>query len=158
MYTVLAMIKLIKKEAFPSLVYNSCPAEKCGSHHVLFPTICLENLHTVTIDNGQRCIDLAAFSGMMVRSTYFPRKNIHKDVLIDGRFFLDVTNVRIYRGTNIDSAHFLVRVDTEAGVLLRSILHACRMEMRPAVTCSSWKRTWRILAQPQTMMAGAGFA
>lgn len=85
-----------------------------------------ESLHAVTNDNGQRCIDFAASRGMVVRSTYFPRKDIHKatwtspdqrtktqidHVLIDGRFFSDVTHVRTFRGANIDSDHYLVGVD-----------------------------------------------
>ncbi|XP_058127717.1 uncharacterized protein LOC131291223 [Anopheles ziemanni] len=69
--------------------------------------------------------------GMVVRSTFFPRKDIHKatwrspdlrtcnqidHVLIDGRFFSDVTNIRSYRQPNVSSDHYLL------GVCMRSKL------------------------------------
>ncbi|XP_058816192.1 uncharacterized protein LOC131679478 [Topomyia yanbarensis] len=94
---------------------------------VLFrPDIGPNSLHTVSIDNGQRYVNFAASRGMVVRSTFFPRKDIHKaswrspdqrtenqidHVLIYGRFFSDITNDRTYRIANIDSDHYLVAVD-----------------------------------------------
>ena len=42
------------------------------------PVLGSYSLHTVTNDNGQRCINFAASRGMVVRSTCFPRKDIHK--------------------------------------------------------------------------------
>lgn len=41
-------------------------------------TIGSESLHAFTNDTGQCCINFAASRGMVVRSTYFPRKDIHK--------------------------------------------------------------------------------
>jgi len=94
-----------------------------GREDLYRPVIGPNNLHAVINDNGQRCVYFAASRGMVVRSTFFPRKDIHKatwrsldqqnenqidHVLIDGRFFSDVTNVRTYRSANIDSDHYLV--------------------------------------------------
>lgn len=83
------------------------------------------NPHAVSNDNGQRCVNFAASRGMVDRSTFFPRKDIHKAtwrspdnltenqidyVLIDGKFFSGITNVRKYRSANIDLEHYLVAV------------------------------------------------
>ncbi|XP_038121116.1 uncharacterized protein LOC119770397 [Culex quinquefasciatus] len=129
-----------EKEAFYATleqVYDGCPRQdvriiigdmnaRFGREEMFRPTIGPESLHAATNDNGQRCIDFAASRGMVVRITYFPRKDIHKatwtspdqrtktqidHVLIDGRFFSDVTHVRTFRGANIDSDHYLVGVD-----------------------------------------------
>ncbi|XP_038118371.1 uncharacterized protein LOC119769557 [Culex quinquefasciatus] len=81
-----------EKEAFYATleeVYDGCPRQdvkiiigdmnaRFGREEMFRPTIGPESLHAVTNDNGQRCIDFAASRGMVVRSTYFPRKDIHK--------------------------------------------------------------------------------
>ncbi|XP_038106367.1 uncharacterized protein LOC119766064 [Culex quinquefasciatus] len=81
-----------EKEAFYATleeVYDGCPRQdvkviigdmnaRFGREEMYRPTIGPESLHSVTNDNGQRCIDFAASRGMVVRSTYFPRKDIHK--------------------------------------------------------------------------------
>ena len=98
---------------------------RIGREEMYKPVIGPNSLHTVTNNNGQRCINFAASRGMVVRSTFFPRKNIHKvtwtspnqrtktqidHVLIDGRFFSDIRNIRTYRGADINSDHYLVGV------------------------------------------------
>ncbi|XP_038121013.1 uncharacterized protein LOC119770363 [Culex quinquefasciatus] len=124
-----------EKEAFYATleeVYEGCPRQdvkmnaRFGREEMFRPTIGPESLHAVTNDNGQRCIDFAASRGMVVRNTYFPCKDIHKatwttpdqrtktqidHVLIDGRFFSNITHVRTFRGANIDSDHYLVGFD-----------------------------------------------
>lgn len=128
-----------EKEAFYAQLereYDSCPRRdvklvigdmnaQIGREEMLRPVIGPNSLHTDTNDNGLRCVNFAASRGMVVRSTFFPRKDIHKatwrspdqrtanqidHVLIDGRFFSDITNVRSYRRANIDSDHYLVAV------------------------------------------------
>lgn len=128
-----------EKEAFYAQledIYDSCPRRdvkvvigdmnaQVGREAMYRPVIGPNSLHSVTNDNGQRCINFAASRGMVVRSTFFPRKDIHKatwrspdqhtenqidHVLIDGKFFSDITNVRTYRSANIDSDHYLVAV------------------------------------------------
>lgn len=126
------------KEAFYAKLeehFDSCPQRdvkivigdinaRFGSEEMYKPVIGSESLHAddETNDNGQRCINFAASRGMVVRSTFFPRKRIHKatyisprkqetqidHVLIDRRFFSDVQNIRTYRGADIHSDHFLV--------------------------------------------------
>ncbi|XP_055632878.1 uncharacterized protein LOC129773303 [Toxorhynchites rutilus septentrionalis] len=81
------------------------------------------SLHTDTNDNAG--INFAASRGLVIRSTFFPRKDIHKatwrspdqhttnqidHVLIEGRFFSNITNIRSLRGADIDSDHYLVGV------------------------------------------------
>ena len=128
-----------EKEAFYAQleqVYDSCPRRdvkivigdmnaKVGREAMYRPVIGPDSLHAVSNDNGHRCVNFAASRGIVVRSTFFPRKGIHKStwrspdqqrenqidhVLIDGRFFSDIINVRTYRSANIDSDHYLVAV------------------------------------------------
>src|ERR1700761_7897191 len=80
-------------------------------------------------------IDFAVSNNMVVSSTYFPHKNIHKakwnhpdgitknqidHVLIDGRHCSNILDVRSFRGPNIDSDHFLVRVVLRARIQSRN--------------------------------------
>lgn len=128
-----------EKEAFYTQledVYESCSQRdikivigdfnaQVGREDMYKSVVGPHSLHAVTNDNGQRCINFAASQGMVVRSTYFPRKRIHKvtwrspdnntenqidHVLIDRRFFSDIINVRTHRGANIDSDHYLVAI------------------------------------------------
>ena len=128
-----------EKEAFYThleAVYNSCSQRdikiiigdmnaQIGKEEMYKSVVGSHSLHTTSNDNGQKCINFAASLGMVVRSTSFPRKDIYKatwrspdntyenqidHVLIDQRFFTDITNVRTYRGANIDSDHYLVAV------------------------------------------------
>ncbi|XP_055534872.1 craniofacial development protein 2-like [Wyeomyia smithii] len=128
-----------EKEAFYAQledVYDGCSQRdikiviggmnaQIGREDLYKPVIGHESLHTETNNNGQRCVNFAASRGMVVRSTFFPRKDIHKatwkspdqqttnqidHVLIEGRFFSDITNIRTYRGVDIDSDHYLVAV------------------------------------------------
>ncbi|XP_062558075.1 uncharacterized protein LOC134222947 [Armigeres subalbatus] len=116
-----------EKEAFYAQLeqtYDGCPLRdvkividdmnaQVGREEMYRPVVGPNSLHTVSNDNGQRCINFAASLGMVVRSTIFPRKNIHKatwrslnqetENLIDGKFFSDITNVRTYRSANIES-------------------------------------------------------
>ena len=78
-----------------------------------------------THDNGCRLIDLAVSNNMVISSTCFPHKNIHKatwvspdgitanqidHILIDGRHCSNILDVRSCRGPNIDSDHYLVKI------------------------------------------------
>ncbi|XP_055539027.1 uncharacterized protein LOC129726410 [Wyeomyia smithii] len=128
-----------EKEAFYAQledVYDGCSQRdikivigdlnaQIGREDLYKPVIGHESLHTETNNNGQRCVNFAASRGMVVRITFFPRKDIHKatwkspdqqttnqndHVLIEGRFFSDITNIRTYRGADIDSDHYLVAV------------------------------------------------
>ncbi|XP_055645457.1 uncharacterized protein LOC129781983 [Toxorhynchites rutilus septentrionalis] len=117
-------------------VYDSCPQRdvkivigdmnaQVGRERMYRPVIGPNSLHAVSNDNGQRCVNIAASRGLVVRSAFFLRKDIHKAtwrspdqqtenqidrVLIDGKFFSDIINVRTYCSANIDSDHYLVAV------------------------------------------------
>ncbi|XP_038118601.1 craniofacial development protein 2-like [Culex quinquefasciatus] len=114
--------------------YGECPRHdvkivigdanaQVGREAFFHPVIGKESLHPRTNDNGLRLVNFAAARGMAICSTFFARMNIRKHtwrhpngesctqidhVLVDGRHFSDVMDVRSYRGPNIDSDHFLV--------------------------------------------------
>src|ERR1700743_2286680 len=82
-------------------------------------------------DNGTRVIDFAVSRNMVLSSTYFEHKNIHKatwvspdgqtknqidHVLIDGRHCSNVLDVKSCRGPNVDSDHYLVKVVARARI------------------------------------------
>ncbi|XP_058064632.1 uncharacterized protein LOC131214270, partial [Anopheles bellator] len=126
-----------EKEEFYELLektYKGCPGHdikivigdanaQVGQEDFFRPVIGRESLHPTTNDNGLRLVNFAAARGMAICSTYFARRNIRKHtwmhpsgaacsqidhVLIDGRHFSDVTDVRSFRGPNVDSDHYLV--------------------------------------------------
>ncbi|KRG00484.1 uncharacterized protein Dwil_GK27899, partial [Drosophila willistoni] len=95
-----------------------------GQEEEFRPTIGKFSAHRLTNENGLRLIDFAASKNMAIRSTYFQHSLPYRytwrspqqtesqidHVLIDGRHFSDITDVRTYRGANIDSDHYLVMV------------------------------------------------
>src|ERR1700744_702726 len=85
----------------------------------------MHSSHENSNDNGCRLIDLAVSNNMVISSTCFPHKNIHKatwvspdgitanqidHILIDGRHCSNILDVRSCRGPNIDSDHYLVKI------------------------------------------------
>lgn len=125
------------KEQFYDLlerVYDQSPAHdikiimgdvnaQIGQEGAYMPTIGKHSLHQITNDNGNRIIQFATSKNMVIKSTYFPHKNIHKGtwmspdkttvnqidhVVIDGRHSSNILDVRSY-SPNIDSDHFLVK-------------------------------------------------
>ena len=88
-------------------------------------TIGMHSLHEVTNDNGTKLIDFAMSKSLVISSTFYPHKDIHKrtwkhpdgvtfnqidHVLIDSRFATGVLDVKTLRGANSDSDHYLVRI------------------------------------------------
>jgi hypothetical protein len=51
---------------------------KIGQKVVYRPTIGKENLHRISNDNGTRLVNFAITRSMIVSSTTFPHKDIHK--------------------------------------------------------------------------------
>lgn len=96
---------------------------KIGREACFFPTIGKHSLHEVSNDNGTRAVNFAASKDLVVGSTWFPHKTIHKatwlspdgatknqidHLLIEGRHFSAVQDVRTFRGADCDSDHMLV--------------------------------------------------
>lgn len=97
---------------------------KIGKEEDLTPTIGKHSLHEESNDNGLKLVSFAASKGMVISSTYFQHKRIHKTtwkspdgvtenqidhVLIDHRHKSDILDTRTYRGADVDSDHYLVR-------------------------------------------------
>jgi len=55
---------------------------KIAKEPTLKRTIGKESLHDTSNDNGERLINLALASNMIISSTCFPRKNIHKETWV----------------------------------------------------------------------------
>jgi len=87
------------------------------------PTIGLESLHQDSNDNGVRLVNFATSKNLVVKSTMFPHRNIHKytwtspggkthnqidHVLIDRRWHSSILDVRSFRGADCDTEHYLV--------------------------------------------------
>jgi hypothetical protein len=51
---------------------------KVGREDIFKPTIGNENLHVISNGNGVRVVKFATFKILIVKSTMFPHRNIHK--------------------------------------------------------------------------------
>ena len=95
---------------------------KIGVENEFKPVTGGYSLHNVTSENGIRLIDFGIEHDLVIGSTMFPHKNIHKMIwwspdnttfnqidhaLIDVRNFSNLMDVRTYRSANIDSDHYL---------------------------------------------------
>jgi len=81
------------------------------------------SLHQDSNDNGVRLVNFAKSKNLVVKSTIFPHRNIHKytwtspdgkthnqtdHVLIGRRWHSSVLDVRSFKGANCDTDHCLV--------------------------------------------------
>lgn len=126
-----------KDEYYEALTnaYDRCPAHdvkivlgdfnaKVGKEEVYRPTIGKYSLHDITNENGERMIFFAAGRDLVVRSTFFQHSSRHlatwrhpndqiapnqiDHLLISGRHFSDVIDVKTCWMANVDSDHYLV--------------------------------------------------
>jgi endonuclease/exonuclease/phosphatase family metal-dependent hydrolase len=87
------------------------------------PTIGNESLHEDRNDNGVRVVNFPTSKNLVVKSTMFRHRNIHKytctspdgktrnqidHVLIDKKWHSSILNVRSFRGADCDTDHYLV--------------------------------------------------
>jgi hypothetical protein len=96
---------------------------KVGREDIFKPTIENETLHEINNYNGVREVNYATSKNLVVKSTMFPHRNIHKytwttpdgkthnqidHILIDRRRHSSVIDVSSFRGADCDSDHYLV--------------------------------------------------
>jgi len=94
-----------------------------GRKKILKPTIGNESLHQYSNDNGVRIVNFAISKNLVVMSTMFPHRNIHKyiwtspdgkthnqidHILIDRRQHSNILDARSFRGADCDTDHYLV--------------------------------------------------
>jgi len=95
---------------------------KVGREIIFKPTIGQESLHQDSNEYGVRLVNFATSKNLVVKSTIFPHRNIHKytwtspdgktnnqidHVLIDRRWHSSVLDVRCFRGADCDTDHYL---------------------------------------------------
>jgi hypothetical protein len=96
---------------------------KVDREDLFTPTIWNESLHEMSNDNGVRVVNFATSKNLIVKSTMFPQRNIHKytwtspdgnthnqidNILIDRRRHSSVFDVRSFRTADCDTNHYLV--------------------------------------------------
>jgi hypothetical protein len=96
---------------------------KVGREDIYKPTIGNESSHEISNDNGVRVVNFATSKNLVVKSTMFPHRSIHKytwtspdgkthnqidHILIDRRRHSSILDVRFFRGADCDSDHYLV--------------------------------------------------
>jgi len=94
-----------------------------GQEAIYYPTIGKEAFHQECNENGKRLIHLAASRNMVIDTTLFSHKDIHKitwrspdvhhfsqiaHLLIDSRHVSHLMDARTHRCANVDSDHFLL--------------------------------------------------
>ena len=93
---------------------------KVGREKIFKPTIGNESLHQYSNDSGVRIVNYATSKNLVVESTMFPHRNIHKytwtspdgktcnqidHILIDMRRLSSILDVRSLRGADCDTDH-----------------------------------------------------
>jgi hypothetical protein len=96
---------------------------KAGREDTSKPIIGNESLHQHSNNNGVRVVNFATSKNLVVKSTMFPHRNIHKytrtssdgkthnqidHILIDRRWHSSILDVRSFRGADCDTKHYLV--------------------------------------------------
>ena len=119
---------------------------KVGREAVFRPHIGLHGLHATCNDNGLRLVSFASSKNLVIASTVFPHRDIHKGtwrspdgqtvnqidhVLIDRRHASAVQDVRAWRGADCDSDHSLVTCRLAMRICNNPIDNGRRPPQRP---------------------------
>ena len=140
----------IKDEFYDKLgrIFDSLPSNdikiimgdlnaKIGKEEIYQGTIGTHSLHLRSNNNGQRLIDFAISKNMVISSTLFPHRNIHKytwaspdgrtfnqidHLLIERRGANSILDVRSYRGAECDTDHFLVKARFRSKIASQKIV------------------------------------
>jgi exonuclease III len=98
---------------------------KIGREQIYIPIIGKFSQHDTTSPNGEKLCSFAEGNNMVIASTYFKHKQIHQGtwkipgkeqknqtdhVLVNNRRKSAIQDVRVFRGANCDSDHYLVVV------------------------------------------------
>jgi len=96
---------------------------KVGRENIFKPTVGNESLYQDSNDNGVRKVNFVTSNNLLVKSTMFPHRNIHKytwtcpdgkthnqidHILTDRRWHLSILDVRSLRGVVFDTDNYLV--------------------------------------------------
>jgi hypothetical protein len=94
---------------------------KVGREDIFKPTVGNESLHETSNDNRVRVVNFATSKNLVVKSTMFPHRKIHKytltfgkthnqidHVVVDRRRQSNILNVRSFRGADCDTDHYLM--------------------------------------------------
>ena len=96
---------------------------KVWTENIFKPTTGNESLHQDSIDNGVRIVNFATSKNLVVKRTMFPHRNIRTftwtspdgkthnqidHILIDRRWHSCILDVRSFRRTDYDTAHYPV--------------------------------------------------
>lgn len=106
------------------VLLGDCNA-KIGREEIHEPIIGRHSLHRSTNQNGEKLIEFAMEQRLKIMGTCYEHKDIHKATwkspngitlnqidhfLIENQYALDISDVRVYRGADIDSDHYLLVV------------------------------------------------
>jgi hypothetical protein len=95
---------------------------KVGKENIFKPTIGNESLHEISNDNGVRIVNFATSKNLVVKSTMYPHRKIHKHtwtspegnthnqidhILIDRKRHSCILDVRSFRGADCDTDRYL---------------------------------------------------
>jgi endonuclease/exonuclease/phosphatase family metal-dependent hydrolase len=115
---------------------------KVGRENIFKPTIGNGSLHQDSNDNGVRIVNFATSKNLVVRSTMFQRRNIHKytwtspdgkthnqidHILVDKRWHSSILDARSFRGADCDTDHYLVVAKVRERLAVRNKQHGSLM-------------------------------
>jgi len=107
---------------------------KVGRENIFKPTIGNESLHQDSNDNGVRIVNFATSKNLVVKSTMFPHRNIHKytwtspdgkthnhtdHMLKDRRRLSSILDVRSFRVADCDTDHYLLVAKVRESLAVR---------------------------------------